>query len=423
MTALVYTMGVVLFALGVIASIALHEVGHMYPAKKFGVKVTQYFVGFGKTVWSVKRGDTEYGVKAIPMGGFIRMVGMLPPAKRGPDGRVLGFSGGFFGKLIADARAVEYEHVTEEDQDRLFYRKAWWKKVIIMSGGPMMNVFLAVILLSTVFMGFGVKEPTLTVDQVSDCVIPASQPRPGRRTARTPTRSPRHARQASTWATRSLSVNGTAGLRLGPVHRRCSAPTAPAPVDVVVERDGVDAHACTTHTTVSERLDLANPDQYRPGRLPRRARRPQIQRPTGTGYVASHDGRLHQEDRRGARPHAAADGRRGQGRLRAGGPRPERPDERRRRQPGRRRGRLRATRSDRRRPVRDPAHAARRRQPVRGALQLHPAAAARRRAHRRRASTRRCAAGSRGCAASPTPATPTWPSCCRSRTPRRPCSS
>ena len=54
----------------------------MVPAKHFGVKVTQYFVGFGKTVWSRQKGDTEYGVKAIPMGGFIRMVGMLPPAKR-----------------------------------------------------------------------------------------------------------------------------------------------------------------------------------------------------------------------------------------------------------------------------------------------------------------------------------------------------
>ena len=67
---LAYTVGVVLFALGVVASIALHEVGHMYPAKKFGIKVTQYFVGFGKTLWSVRRGETEFGVKAIPACGY-----------------------------------------------------------------------------------------------------------------------------------------------------------------------------------------------------------------------------------------------------------------------------------------------------------------------------------------------------------------
>ncbi|HEY7042995.1 MAG TPA: site-2 protease family protein, partial [Nocardioidaceae bacterium] len=176
MTALVYTLGVVLFLLGVLGSIALHEVGHMVPAKKFGVKVTQYFVGFGKTVWSTKRGETEYGIKLVPMGGFIRMVGMLPPAKRDADGRIKGFQGGFFGKLIADARALEYENVTATEQDRLFYRKAWWKKVIVMSGGPMMNVLLAVLMLGTVFIGFGVNEPTLVVDKVSDCVIPANQP-------------------------------------------------------------------------------------------------------------------------------------------------------------------------------------------------------------------------------------------------------
>jgi membrane-associated protease RseP (regulator of RpoE activity) len=174
MTALVYTLGMVLFFVGVILSIALHEVGHMVPAKRFGVKVTQYFVGFGKTVWSTKRGDTEYGVKMFPLGGFIRMIGMLPPEKRHADGRVKGFSGGVFGKMIADARAVEYENITAEDQDRLFYKRAWWKKVIVMSGGPLMNVFLAVIILAGVFMLLGVSRPSLTVAQVSDCVQPAS---------------------------------------------------------------------------------------------------------------------------------------------------------------------------------------------------------------------------------------------------------
>ena len=69
----------IVFVVGVAVSIALHEVGHMWPAKKFGVKVTQYFVGFGRTVWSIKRGETEYGIKAIPLGGYVKLVGMLPP--------------------------------------------------------------------------------------------------------------------------------------------------------------------------------------------------------------------------------------------------------------------------------------------------------------------------------------------------------
>jgi hypothetical protein len=73
--------GFVLFLLGLIASIALHEVGHLVPAKLFGVKVTQYMVGFGSTVWSVRRGETEYGVKAIPLG--MSVIGACEPERAG----------------------------------------------------------------------------------------------------------------------------------------------------------------------------------------------------------------------------------------------------------------------------------------------------------------------------------------------------
>ena len=85
--ALLYALGVLIFAFGLLASIALHEIGHMVPAKKFGVKVTQYMVGFGPTLWSRKRGDTEYGFKAIPLGGYIRMIGMVPPRADGKRSR------------------------------------------------------------------------------------------------------------------------------------------------------------------------------------------------------------------------------------------------------------------------------------------------------------------------------------------------
>ena len=125
-----------------LVSIALHEVGHMCPAKKFGMKVTQYFVGFGRTVWSTKRGETEYGVKAIPLGGFVRIVGMLPPAKRRGPGRTVR-KAQHRPVPVADRRtlaAAEYEHDRPADEDRLFYRKAWWKKLIVMAGGPMMNI-------------------------------------------------------------------------------------------------------------------------------------------------------------------------------------------------------------------------------------------------------------------------------------------
>ena len=94
----------------------------MIPAKTFGGKVTQYFIGFGPTVWSTQRGETEYGVKAIPLGGYVKIVGMLPP---GADGsptrstydaegnqvvRVRKSNTGMFTQLISDARAAEWEH-------------------------------------------------------------------------------------------------------------------------------------------------------------------------------------------------------------------------------------------------------------------------------------------------------------------------
>ena len=249
MTALVFTLGAGLFLLGVIASIALHEVGHMAPAKYFGIKVTQYFVGFGKTVWSVKRGDTEYGVKAFPMGGFIRMVGMLPPAKRDDQGNIRGIRNGFFGKLIADARAAEQEQMGAEDPSRLFYLKPWWQKVIVMAGGPMTNVALAVLILGGVFMGIGVRTPTLTVDLVSDCVIQASE---GNR-ACTDADPVAPAREAGfQTGDEIVSFNGVAMHDWDQFSDAVRA-NDDGLAEVVVRRDGHEV-TLTTHTTVSERL-------------------------------------------------------------------------------------------------------------------------------------------------------------------------
>ena len=84
MDILVYLVGAVGFFALVMASIALHEIGHLVPGKLFDVKTTQYFVGFGRTLWSRRRGETEYGVKAIPLGGYVRFVGMYPPSQDDP---------------------------------------------------------------------------------------------------------------------------------------------------------------------------------------------------------------------------------------------------------------------------------------------------------------------------------------------------
>jgi membrane-associated protease RseP (regulator of RpoE activity) len=165
-----YLLGVLFVALGVSASIGLHEVGHLLPAKKFGVKVTQYMVGFGPTIWSRKRGETEYGLKAVPLGGYIRMIGMFPP-KPGSDPSILRASStGRFSQLMDQAREESMEQVKAGDEDRVFYKLSVPKKVVVMLGGPTMNLVIAVVLLTGVFTLYGIGEFTARVSAVSQCV-------------------------------------------------------------------------------------------------------------------------------------------------------------------------------------------------------------------------------------------------------------
>ena len=170
MTALLYLLGVVLFFIGVAASIGLHELGHLIPGKLFDVKVTQYFVGFGRTVWSRKRGETEYGVKAIPLGGYVKLVGMLPPQPGAEPEMIPSRNTGMFAQLVSDARAAEYEHVGPHDHHRLFYNKPWWQRVIIMGCGVTINIVIAFVLLAVVFMAHGIQTVNTTVGHVSQCV-------------------------------------------------------------------------------------------------------------------------------------------------------------------------------------------------------------------------------------------------------------
>jgi membrane-associated protease RseP (regulator of RpoE activity) len=170
-------LGVLAFAVGLLLSIALHEIGHLVPAKLFGIKVSQYMVGFGRTVWSRRRGETEYGLKAVPLGGYVRMVGMFPPEPGDDPRRLRRASTGPFQALIEDARRASKEEIRPGDENRVFYRKAWWKKLIVMLGGPAMNVLIAAVLAGAVLMIYGnPTEPELrpVVSEVSACVIPVA---------------------------------------------------------------------------------------------------------------------------------------------------------------------------------------------------------------------------------------------------------
>lgn len=169
-TVLLYIAGVLAVVVGLAVSIALHECGHMFPAKRFGVRVPQFFVGFGRTLWSVRRNGTEYGVKAFPLGGFVKLIGMLPPHDPASD-RKPGKRPGAFGQLISDAREAEAALLEPGDEDRMFYKLPWWKKVIVMAGGPTVNLLIAFFLFGGLFYFHGVPEATTTVATRADCVI------------------------------------------------------------------------------------------------------------------------------------------------------------------------------------------------------------------------------------------------------------
>lgn len=215
MTVLLYVTGVLLFLGALFVSIALHELGHLHYAKKFGCRVSQYMVGFGPTIWSKKINDTEYGVKLIPLGGYVKIIGMFPPKTErekliaggqavpalapahsahsaqeeqqvqqdrlkqttAEEPLVLRKSNtGLFAQMVSQTRAAEFELVEPGDENRLFYKLPVSKKVLVMLAGPAVNIALAFVCFCGVYGIYGVHsvEPTgaAVVSAIGDCVVP-----------------------------------------------------------------------------------------------------------------------------------------------------------------------------------------------------------------------------------------------------------
>ena len=273
MTALYYTLGVLIFVVAILASIGLHEFGHLIPAKKFGGKVTQWFVGFGPTVFSRRIGETEYGVKAIPLGGYVKIVGMLPPGQGeeavvDEDGqtRVRQSNTGMFTQLISDARAAEWEHVKPEDSDRLFYKFRWWQKVVVMAGGPMVNIAIAFFLFWGVFATVGQvvdAEPEPVVAEVVPCIVPADED--GR--ACTPEElrdNPSPAAAAGLEpGDRFVSFNGTPVTDWDQVQQAIRD-NGDRTATIVVERDGEQVELEATTQVEPRPLDAESPEELTP---------------------------------------------------------------------------------------------------------------------------------------------------------------
>jgi len=267
MTALAYILGVLLFALGVAASIGLHEAGHLIPGKLFNVKVTQFFVGFGRTLWSRQKGETEYGLKAIPLGGYCKLVGMVPPVTA-PDGTtdetdtVRSRKTGMFAQLVDDARDAEYEHVDPHDHDRLFYNKPWWQRVIIMGSGVAINLVLAFFLFAVVFMGYGVPQATTQIEAVSECVIAVTEDTVDQPQRECTSADPEAPAKAAGFlpGDRFVSVNGTEVTSWEQVQRAIRA-NDDKQATIVVERDGEELTLRPTTTVTTAAVDPEDRDK------------------------------------------------------------------------------------------------------------------------------------------------------------------
>jgi membrane-associated protease RseP (regulator of RpoE activity) len=123
---MMFVIGIVLFALAIMISVALHECGHMWAARATGMKVRRYFVGFGTTLWSTRRGETEYGVKAVPLGGFCDIAGMTSVDELRPD-----------------------------ERDRAMYKQKTWKRAAVLAAGPGMNFAIGLALVYAVAVIWG----------------------------------------------------------------------------------------------------------------------------------------------------------------------------------------------------------------------------------------------------------------------------
>jgi membrane-associated protease RseP (regulator of RpoE activity) len=191
----VEVLGWLIFLAALLVSVMLHETGHFVTAKRFGMKCTRYFVGFGPTVWSTQRGETEYGIKALPLGGFVKIVGM-----------------------------TSLDEVEPEDEARSFRQAPGWQRLIVLAAGSFMHFVIAAVLL------FGL---ALTIGTVNDC---------------TGAQSPAQLAGLKV-GDQVTSFDGTAVANWTQLTGAISKVKPGEPVALTVERDG---HPLTLHTSLAD---------------------------------------------------------------------------------------------------------------------------------------------------------------------------
>jgi len=236
---MLYAVGVAGFALAILVSVSLHEAGHMLTAKRFGMKVTKYFVGFGPTIFSFRRGETEYGLKAIPLGGFCKIVGMTP----------------------------QDDDVDPADEHRVMWRYPVWKRTVVMSAGSITHFALALIAMWFAAAFVGLPNPDLPKDAaevraapamiaVGPCVQLKTSDQPCKVGAGSDVAGP-----AYTAGLRSgdvvTAVGGTPVANYGQLTDAIRA-SKPGPVEFSYTRDGRPAKA-TVNLVAARRAPLNDP--------------------------------------------------------------------------------------------------------------------------------------------------------------------
>jgi membrane-associated protease RseP (regulator of RpoE activity) len=221
-------VGVLVFVVGVLVSVMLHEAGHFLTARRFGMKVTEFFVGFGPRLWSFRRGETEYGVKAIPAGGYVKIVGM-----------------------------TDLEPVDPEDQPRAFYRAKAWKRAVVLSAGSATHIVIGFVLLLVAFSVFGVwnSSTSTSVGTVTACVpVSATATACGSDDPAAPAEA-----AGVLKGDRITAVDGTATSTPEEVAELIRAHPG-TPITLTVDRDGSTVQLTVTPAAV-QRADLDDPSK------------------------------------------------------------------------------------------------------------------------------------------------------------------
>lgn len=227
-------LGAFAFFVALLVSVTLHEAGHFLTARRYGMKATQFFVGFGPTVWSRRRGETEYGIKAIPAGGFVKIVGMTP-----------------------------LEELDPADEERAFYRQPARRKAVVLAAGSTMHFLIAVLLVFGASWAIGTVDASRPILSAPSACIPATVTLDG------PVGDVDGCAAGATLP----GPAAAAGLRSGDLVRSVDGVAVETyrefveavrarpgtPMDLVVERDGADVALTLTPSLVS-RPNLENPD-------------------------------------------------------------------------------------------------------------------------------------------------------------------